>query len=38
MSWKKEFEEILPMLGHRNWILVVDKAYPMQSADGIETI
>jgi len=38
MNWKKEFEEILPMLGHRNWILVVDKAYPMQSAEGIETI
>ncbi|HET9571247.1 MAG TPA: RbsD/FucU domain-containing protein [Bacteroidales bacterium] len=38
MSWKKEFETILPLLGHRNWILVVDKAYPMQSADGIETI
>ena len=38
MSWKTEFEAILPMLGHRNWILVVDKAYPMQSAEGIETI
>jgi hypothetical protein len=38
MSWKKDFDEILPQLGHRNWILVVDKAYPMQSANGIETI
>jgi hypothetical protein len=38
MSWKKEFDQALPLLGHRNWILVVDKAYPMQSADGIETI
>jgi hypothetical protein len=38
MSWKKQFQSILPLLGHRNWILVVDKAYPMQSAAGIETI
>lgn len=38
MSWKKQFDEVLPLLGHRNWILVVDKAYPMQSAAGIETI
>jgi len=38
MNWKKQFEEVLPLLGHRNWILVVDKAYPMQSADGIQTI
>jgi D-ribose pyranose/furanose isomerase RbsD len=38
MNWKKQFQSILPLLGHRNWILVVDKAYPMQSASGIETI
>lgn len=38
MNWKKQFQEILPMLGHRNWILIVDKAYPMQSAEGIQTI
>lgn len=36
--WKSEFEKILPLLGHRNWILVVDKAYPLQSADGINYI
>ncbi len=38
MSWKKEFAHLLPLLGHRNWILVVDKAYPYQSAPGITTI
>lgn len=38
MNWKKQFQEVLPMLGHRNWILVVDKAYPLQSAEGINTI
>jgi len=38
MSWKSQLKETLPLLGHRNWILVVDKAYPMQSASGIQTI
>ncbi len=33
--WTNEFNNILPLLGHRNWILVVDKAYPLQSANGI---
>ena len=28
----------MPLLGHRNWILVVDSAYPLQSAPGIETV
>ena len=28
----------MPLLGHRNWILVVDSAYPLQSSPGIETI
>ncbi|MFR9650831.1 MAG: hypothetical protein SNG35_02255 [Rikenellaceae bacterium] len=36
--WKKQFNDTLHLLGHRNWILVVDKAYPLQSADGIEYI
>lgn len=37
-NWKEQFNEKLPILGHRNWILVVDKAYPEQTASGIETI
>lgn len=28
----------LPKLGHRNWIVVADSAYPLQNATGIETI
>ncbi len=28
----------MPLLGHRNWILVVDSAYPLQASAGIETI
>jgi len=28
----------VPKLGHRNWIVVADSAYPLQNAAGIETI
>lgn len=35
MEYLKELENLLPLLGHRNWILVVDKAYPLQSSQGI---
>lgn len=38
MYWTQAFDRQLPLLGHRNWILVVDKAYPLQSAPGITTI
>lgn len=38
MYWTQEFDRTLPLLGHRNWILVVDKAYPYQSAPGITYI
>ena len=38
MNWTDEFDRLLPLLGHRNWILVTDKAYPWQSAPGITTL
>jgi hypothetical protein len=38
MYWTQELDRILPLLGHRNWLLVVDKAYPFQSAPGITTL
>ena len=28
----------MPLLGHRNWILIVDSAYPLQSSPGVATI
>lgn len=28
-NWEKRLSDELPLLGHRNWILVVDKAFPM---------
>lgn len=35
-SWKEVLEQDLHLLGHRNWILVVDKAFPEQSAPGMK--
>ncbi|MDQ0965485.1 L-fucose mutarotase/ribose pyranase (RbsD/FucU family) [Flavobacterium sp. W4I14] len=37
-NWEQEFSAKLPMLGHRNWILIVDKAFPEQNAAGMEYI
>lgn len=37
-DWRAAVRSEMPLLGHRNWILVVDSAYPLQSAPGIETI
>jgi hypothetical protein len=37
-GWKARVAETLPLLGHRNWILIVDSAYPLQTSPGIETI
>jgi hypothetical protein len=37
-NWKKVLAEEIPLLGHRNWILVVDKAFPAQNAPGIHVV
>ncbi len=37
-AWHARLRDALPLLGHRNWILVVDSAYPEQTSPGIETI
>ena len=37
-NWKGKLQKELPLLGHRNWIVVADAAYPLQTAPGIETI
>ncbi|HKD09071.1 MAG TPA: hypothetical protein VKB79_24420 [Bryobacteraceae bacterium] len=36
--WRQVLDERLSIFGHRNWIVVADSAYPLQSAPGIETI
>lgn len=37
-SWKEELSAKMPLLGHRNWIVVTDMAYPLQISPGIITI
>jgi D-ribose pyranose/furanose isomerase RbsD len=37
-GWKKDLSEQLPLLGHRNWVVVADSAYPLQTAPGIKTV
>jgi hypothetical protein len=37
-GWKAKVVESMPLLGHRNWILVVDSAYPLQVSPGLETV
>ncbi|MDE1163777.1 MAG: hypothetical protein PW792_17770 [Acidobacteriaceae bacterium] len=37
-GWQARLRQELPLLGHRNWILIVDSAYPLQTAAGIETL
>lgn len=37
-NWEEILKDRLPFYGHRNWLVVVDSAYPAQSREGIETI
>jgi hypothetical protein len=37
-EWKDELKNMMPFLGHRNWIVVTDMAYPLQSKDAITTL
>ena len=37
-DWEDRLADLLPLFGHRNWIVVADAAYPAQSSPGIETI
>lgn len=38
LPWQAKVQQELPLLGHRNWIVVVDSAYPLQTSPGIETV
>ena len=38
VKWKEQFQSQLSEFGHRNWILIVDKAYPSQNSEGVTTI
>ncbi len=37
-AWQTKLHQELPLLGHRNWIAIVDSAYPLQTSPGMETI
>jgi hypothetical protein len=37
-EWQRKVKDELPLMGHRNWIVIVDSAYPLQSGAGVETI
>ena len=37
-AWQQRLNQLLPLYGHRNWIVVADSAYPVQSQPGVETI
>ena len=37
-DWRAQVADSMPLLGHRNWILIVDSAYPLETSPGIETI
>ncbi len=37
-DWRSTLKTELPRMGHRNFIVIADAAYPLQSAPGIKTI
>jgi RbsD / FucU transport protein family len=37
-DWQSRLGQMMPLLGHRNWIMIVDSAYPLQSSAGVETL
>jgi hypothetical protein len=37
-DWREQLLAELPLLGHRNWIAVVDSAYPLQTSPGIKMV
>ena len=37
-NWKDLLQDRISEYGHRNWIVIADSAYPLQTSPGIETI
>jgi len=38
ISWEAKLGQELPAFGHRNWIVIVDSAYPAQVSPGINLV
>ena len=37
-TWRSTLHKEIPALGHRNWVVIADSAYPFQTGPGIETV
>jgi hypothetical protein len=37
-GWEAKFLAALPALGHRNWVVVADAAFPLQISPGMEVV
>lgn len=37
-AWRDKLTQNLSVMGHRNWVVVADSAYPAQNRPGIKTI
>lgn len=37
-DWQSELGRALPLFGHRNWIVIVDAAYPLQNTPGVQVV
>jgi L-fucose mutarotase/ribose pyranase (RbsD/FucU family) len=37
-DWRETLARELPLMGHRNWIVVADSAYPAQISPGVQTL
>jgi hypothetical protein len=38
VGWEEKLRAELPALGHRNWIVVADAAFPLQISPGMEVV
>lgn len=38
MGWSDVLAQKLPLLGHRNWVVVADSAFPAQCSAGMEVL
>ncbi len=38
MIWRDDFVEQLPLLGHRNWVVIADAAFPQQCSTGMKML
>jgi hypothetical protein len=37
-QWLIKLEEELPLMGHGNWIVIADSAYPLRVSHGVKTV